>query len=182
MTPDIHLVHALATSLAYSSDFVDDHPEHARTVAEVATILGAADETATIVRGGMEDDSDRLIMHQAGIIKATVAAWTPLAIPQLEQARQMLEWAAAQDTPERGPLFVSSATTEGGKLAEALAVAIGNLSRAAGALSAVYAALEASRFKDYFDVDRLLLISEAANVLTREIKPLKLPDLSNPEL
>jgi len=182
MTPDIHLAHALATALDYVSDFTDSHPEHARTVAEVATILGAADETSATITKDMEDDSDRVIMYQAGIIKAVVAAWTPEAIPQLDQACKILEFAAAQDIPERGPLFVNSASTEGSKFAEALAVATGNLARAAGALSAVLATLEKSRFKDFFDVDRLLRIGEAAGTLTSEIKRLNLPDLSNPEL
>jgi len=183
MTPDIHLVHAVATALSYTSRLTRRHPKHVETVAEVATILGAADETGTIIKGDMdEDDNDRIIMHQAAIIKATVSAWTPHAIPQLDQACKILQFAAAEDTPGRGPLFVNPTTTEGARFAGALAAAIGNLARAAGVLSAVLATLEESRFKDFFDVDRLLRIGEAAGTLTQEIKPLELPDLSNPEL
>lgn len=101
-------------------------------------------------------------MHQAGIIRAAVAAWTPMAVPQLEQAKQILAWAAAQSEEGHAPLFVDSKTTEGARLTRALAAALGNLARASGALSAVLAALEESRFKDCFDVDRLLRIGEAA--------------------
>jgi len=184
MKADIHLAYALATALAYSSKLVDSHPEHAKTVAEVATILGAADETGTIIDGGVsEDDNDRVILHQAGIIKATVAAWIPPAIPQLEQARQMLEWAAKQSASTgRAPILVDSSATEGTRFCSALATALGNLARAAGALSAVYSALEPSRFKDYFDVDSLIRIAEASSSITKEITSFKLPDLSNPEL
>ena len=182
MTPDIHLAHALATALAYTSSLTQRHPRHAETVAEVATILGAADETGGVIEGGEVHASDLIIMNQAGIIKAAVAAWTPQASPQLDQACKILEFAAGQDTPGRAPLFVNPTTTEGARFAEALAAALGNLARAAGALSVVLATLEESRFKDFFDVDRLLCIGEAVGALTQEIKPLELPDLSNPEL
>jgi len=114
MTPDQHLTYALATALAFTSRLVERHPKHAEIVAEVATILGAAGETGS--GGGVEgmvDDNDRVTLHQAAIITATVEAWTPLAIPHLEQARNILEWAAAQPHSDRAPLFVNSKATEG---------------------------------------------------------------------
>lgn len=179
MTPDQHLIFALATALAYSSKLVERHPEHAEIVADVATILGAAAETGD---EGAVDDSDRVTLHQAAIITATVEAWTPHALPHLDQARQLLEWAAAQPHSARPPFFVSSKTTEGARLARSLAAAIGNMARAAGALSAVLSEVEGSRFKDCFDVNRLLSIGQAAGMLTATMIPLRLPDLSNPEL
>jgi len=182
MTPDTHLAYALATALAYSSKLVWRHPRNAEIVAEVATILGAAGETGGVIEGGVIDDGDRVTLHQAAIITATVEAWTPHAIPHLDQARRIIEWAAAQPHSDRAPLFVSSNANEGARLARALAAAVGNLARAAGVLSAVLSEVETSRFKESFDVDRLLYISQAVGLLTTTITPLRIPDLSDPEL
>jgi len=183
MNPDAHLTYALAMAMAYSSKVVERHPKQAEIVAEVATILGAARETESLIeRGGEVHDDDLVIMYQAAIITSTVEAWTPFAVPHLEQARQILEWAAAQTHPDRPPLFVDPTANEGTRLAKGLAAAVGNLARAAGALSAVLLDVEGSRFKKSFDVGQLFHISQATGVLMKAITPLRIPDLSDRKL
>jgi len=180
MTPDAHLTYDLAMAMAYTSKLVERHTKITEVVAEVATILGAAQETGGLLPCGQMDE-DRIILLQAGIITSTVKAWTPLGLPQLEQARSILRWAEDQ-SPGRAPLFVDANPTEGDRLGKALAAAIGNLARSAGALCAVLCEVELSRFKEFFDVDRLNDIGRAAGLLTATITPLRIPDLSNPEL
>ncbi len=185
MTPDLvrnlklDLLQAYATSLDFTGKIAEKDRENAEVVSEVAMLLSAARKLGP--REDLTYDLDRLLSCKEQIVRAAMRGWDAESLPYLKDVLKILDTMNEESTDKDGT-DKTLPSAEGPTISLALGAALSNLARICGVLSEVLAVIEESRFKNYFDHDRLLRIGEAVGNLGKELVAFRLPDLSKPDL